>query len=101
MLIVLSLLPSCNNSGNVKVPENINANITTAPVTGEVVVKHIISLELPTVFTDTCKAKYNDRDYPNAEERAIGYNKCVADYINELVRILGSITPPQLPVPTL
>lgn len=94
MISVLSLLPmGCNNKAEVPATIQVNA----APVTGEVIVKHVITMELPTVFTDTCRAKYNERDYPNPEERTILYNKCVADYINELIKILGSITPPQLP----
>ena len=95
LIFTISMLAliSCNNKA--EVPATVQVN--TAPVTGEVIVKHVITMELPTVFTDTCRAKYNDRDYTNAEERAVLYNKCVADYINELIKIINGITPPQLP----
>ena len=93
ILALIAILSACNNKA--EVPATVQVNAT--PVTGEVIVKHVITMELPAVFTDTCRAKYNDRDYPNPEERSVLYNKCVADYINELIKILNGITPPQLP----
>jgi proline dehydrogenase len=80
----------CYNSGNVKVPENVNTQVQVAPVTGEIIVKHIMTIELPTVFTDTCK-----QQHPNDEA---AYNACVAKYIEELLKIINSINPGQLPV---
>lgn len=90
IIITLSVfcLIGCGNQNEVKVPENVNVNV--APVTGEVIVKHVLSIELPTVFTDTCKAQH-----PNDP---VAYNACVAKYIEELIRILNSINPNDLPV---
>lgn len=92
MRILISLvcvfMVACGNQNEVKVPEQVNVSV--APVTGEVIVKHVLSIELPTVFTDTCKAQH-----PND---TVAYNACVAKYIEELIRILNSINPNELPV---
>lgn len=76
---------ACYNSGNVKVPEQVNTTVTVQPVTGEIIVKHVMSIELPSIFTDTCK-----QQFPNDEA---AYNKCVTDYINDIIKIIGGLTP--------
>ena len=81
---------ACNNSGNVKVPDQVNTTVQVQPVTGEIIVKHVITMELPTIFTDTCRQQHlNDQ---------AAYNDCVVKYINELIKLLNSINPGQLPV---
>ena len=63
----------------------------------EITVKHIISIELPTVFTDACTATWNDQDYPDKSIRDAGYNACVSEYINSLLEIIGNLSPTDLP----
>lgn len=60
-------------------------------------VKHIISLELPTVLTDQCKIVWNETDYPDKTIREAGYNKCISDYINSLLELIKGINPTDLP----
>lgn len=81
-LIVLAT--SCANK--VEVPATVAVNV--APVTGEITVKHVIQLELPTVFTDSCRQQFPDDE--------IAYNTCVAEYINDIISIIGNINPEQL-----
>lgn len=84
-------LSSCGNK--VEVPRNVSAQVQVQPVTGEIVVKHVLSIELPTVFTDSCRATF-----PNDEA---GYQKCVTDYIDQIIKIISGINPNQLPGITL
>lgn len=86
MLISVAMLVSCAN--RVEVPENVNVQVQ--PVTGEVIVKHVLSLELPAVFTDNCR-----QQFPND---AVAYNKCVTDYINSILQIINGLDPSQIPV---
>lgn len=79
------LLISCNNKA--EVPATIQ--VQAAPVTGEIIVRHIMQIELPTVFTDSCK-----QQFPNDDA---GYNKCVSDYINSIIKIINGIDPNQIP----
>ncbi|NJO65130.1 MAG: hypothetical protein HC836_45590 [Richelia sp. RM2_1_2] len=81
-------LTACGNNNSAEVPANIK--VETGPVTGEIVVKHVITIELPTVFTDSCKSQHPDDE--------VAYNECVTKYINELLNIINSINPEQLPV---
>ena len=88
LILTLFAIVSCGNNVETKVPEKIE--VQTAPVTGEIVIKHIMQIELPTIFTDTCK-----KQHPNDEA---AYQDCVAKYIEQLIKIIGSINPGQLPV---
>lgn len=76
---------ACNNKA--EVPATVQ--VQTAPVTGEVIVRHVMQIELPTVFTDSCKQQFQNDD--------AGYNKCVSDYINSIIKIINGIDPNQLP----
>lgn len=82
-LIVLAT--SCAN--RVEVPAAVAVNV--APVTGEITVKHVLSIELPTVFTDSCKSQF--------PEDETAYNACITDYINSLLAIINNLQPGQLP----
>lgn len=86
ILFVITTLAACGNK--VSIPETVQ--VQTAPVTGEIVVKHVIQIELPTIFTDTCRQRYP------ADEAA--YQQCVTAYIEQLIKIIQGINPGQLPV---
>lgn len=83
---LVTLLIGCANEVNV--PETVQ--VQTAPVTGEVIVKHVLTIELPTIFTDTCR-----QAHPNDE---VAYQSCVTQYINQLIQIINGINPNQLPI---
>ena len=87
-IALASCLIACGNK--VELPENVNTQVQVQPVTGEVVVRHIFQIELPTVFTDSCRTQF-----PTDEA---AYQKCVTDYINQIIKIIGGINPNQLPV---
>jgi hypothetical protein len=87
VLLLASCLMACGNK--VEVPENVNTQVQVQPVTGEIIVKHVLSIELPTVFTDSCRTQFP------ADE--VAYQKCVTDYINQIIKIIGGINPSQLP----
>lgn len=99
MLSIAALLGlvGCANDTKVSVPENIKADVQVQPITGEVIFKHVLTIELPSVFTDSCRARFNEQTHPNVEERSLLYNKCITDYINSLMSIINSINPNQLP----
>lgn len=83
-LLIFSTI-SCAN--RVEVPETITVN--TPPVTGEITVKHIITLQLPTIFTDSCKSQFPDDE--------VAYNACITEYINSLLTLINGLNPGQLP----
>lgn len=86
-LAVFCLLgTACNNKA--EVPATVQ--VQTAPVTGEIIVRHVMQIELPTIFTDTCR-----QAHPNDE---VAYQACVTNYINQLIQIINGINPNQLPV---
>lgn len=88
LVFLLCFLTACGNNNRAEVPETVTVN--SGPVTGEITIKHVITIELPTIFTNTCKSQH-----PTDEE---AYNECVTKYINELLKIINSINPGQLPV---
>jgi len=99
-LFIFTFIIGCNNNVKTEVPakiENCFKN-ETGECTNVVIVKHIISIEVPSVFTDQCRTKYNVTDYPDPVIRESLYNQCVADYINQLTNIINSLNPNNLPV---
>jgi hypothetical protein len=101
ILLLIGLISSCANK--VEVPAKIEQCFKD-PKTGEctnqaeITVRHIISIELPTVFTDQCKATWNEIDYPDSVVRNAGYQKCISDYINQLLSVINGLNPSDLPV---
>lgn len=79
--LMFLLATSCAN--RVEVPKNVD--VAVAPISGEVIIKHVISIELPAVFTDSCR-----QQFPNDP---VAYNACVAGYIQDIIKIIGSINP--------
>lgn len=101
LFVVLGIgLTGCMNK--VEVPAKVEQCFKD-PKTGEctnqveVTVKHIITLELPTVFTDQCKAIWNETDYPDKSIRDAGYNACISEYINSLLDIINNLNPQDIP----
>lgn len=107
-LLVFLCLFSMGCMNKVEVPNKVE-NCFKDPVTGactnhaDITVTHVITIELPTIFTDTCKKTWNDVDFPDQTVRDVGYNKCVTDYINQLMNLVKGLNPATLPnviVPT-
>jgi len=98
-LILSCFLIGCANK--VEVPATVEQCFRD-PKTGEctnqveVTVKHIISIELPQVFTDFCKTKWNETDYPDPVVREVGYQQCISDYINQLLSLVNGLNPQDL-----
>jgi len=82
-LLSLMFLMATSCANRVEVPKNVD--VAVAPVSGEIIVKHVISIELPAVFTDSCRQQFPDDP--------VGYNACVAAYIQDIIKIIGSINP--------
>lgn len=88
-ILAVLALSACGN--RFEVPADINTNVNgtvkveVVPVTGEVTVRHLIQIELPTVLSDDCKRKF-----PNDIE---AYNACVSEYIKYLISIINQVPP--------
>lgn len=101
VLVIIGLgLTGCMNK--VEVPNKVEQcfkDPKTGECTNEAVinVKHTISIELPSVFTDECKRIWNETDYPDKSIRDAGYNACITDYINSLMELLNNLNPTDLP----
>lgn len=99
-ILLTFLMIGCMNK--VEVPAKVEQCFKD-PKTGEctnqveVTVRHIISIELPTVFTDSCRKKFNETDYPDAVVREAGYQQCITDYINQLMSVVNGLNPQDLP----
>lgn len=83
LTMLVLLIVACGNK--VEVPSQIETKVNVSPVTGEITVRHIIQIELPTVLSDDCKNKY-----PNDET---AYNACVSEYIKYLISIINQVPP--------
>lgn len=98
LLLASLLLIGCANK--VEVPAKVEQcfkNTETGTCTNSVVVKHIITIELPKAFTDTCDAKYPVTEYPDPSIRDPLYQKCISDYISQLMSIIKGVNPSDLP----
>lgn len=88
-ILAILALTACGNQFSVPADINTNVNgnvkVEVAPVTGEVIVRHLIQIELPTVLSDDCKRKF-----PNDVE---AYNACVSEYIKYLISIINQVPP--------
>lgn len=60
-------------------------------------VRHVIAIELPTVLTDDCRARFSEELYPIEEIREAKYNECVTAYINSLLELIKGVGPVDLP----
>lgn len=104
ILILVMIVFGIGCMNKVEVPNKVEQCFKD-PKTGEctnqaeVIVRHIISIELPAVFTDECKAKWNDRDYPDPVVRAAGYNQCIAAYMNDIIKAIQGFNPASIPLP--
>jgi hypothetical protein len=85
LIAVTLVLGACANQFSIPSDINGNAKVEVAPVTGEVIVRHLIQIELPTVLSDDCKRKF-----PNDVE---AYNACVSEYIKYLISIINQVPP--------
>lgn len=102
LTVLLLVLFSAGCMNKLQVPDKIEACIQdpeTKKCTNQAVVKHIITLELPTILTDTCKAAWSEAAYPDQQTREAGYNKCVSDYISSILALINDIRPEELPTP--
>lgn len=94
--IFMMNMAGCNN--RVDVPTQVTQCIKDS-VTGEctnqvfVTIKHVVSIELPEVFTDSCKALYNETTYPDPIIRESLYQTCITNYINQVLDIIKSLNP--------
>lgn len=94
-LLFLGCAPSVNVPSTVETTQCIKT--ATGTCTSELMVKHVISIELPAVLTDSCRATWNPTDFPDEAIRNAGYNKCVQDYINSILELIKGINPSDLP----
>lgn len=102
LILALFFLTGCGIGNKVEVPNRVEQCFKD-PKTGEctnqvnVTVNHIITIALPDAFTDECKRKWNETDYPDKDIRDAGYNACIRDYIDQITSILGGLNPTDLP----
>lgn len=103
LILIIFLFNSIGCGNKVEIPNTVNQCFKD-PKTGEctnhadITVRHIISIELPTVFTDQCRTQFNETDYPDPVIRAAKYNKCISDYINSLLSVINGLDPATIPV---
>lgn len=99
LAVFIAVIAGCAGP-KIEVPASVDMCIkdsVTGKCTNETVVRHVISVELPSILTDSCRAKWNETDYPDEAVRNAGYNACVSDYINQIVQIIQGINPADLP----
>lgn len=94
-LLLAGCAPSVNVPATVETTQCIQKS--DGSCTSELEVRHVITVELPTILTDNCKKIWNEIDYPDQATRDAGYNSCVSEYINSLLELIRGIKPADLP----
>lgn len=99
--IYLAILFMMGCANRVEVPSTVTTTQciqdSQGKCTANFEVRHVIAIELPTVLTDSCKATWNEHDFPDKQIRDAGYNRCVADYIQSILDLVKGINPSDLP----
>lgn len=94
-ILIALMLVAC--APKVEVPANVTTCVQdkeTGVCSNDMNVKHTITIELPTVLTDSCRKQFNSTDYPDPTARESGYQACVSEYINQLLEIINGFQPP-------
>jgi hypothetical protein len=92
-----SLLVSCANKVETSVPAKIEhcfKDDATQKCTSEITVKHVVTIEMPTQFIQTCEDKYKDTPEP---EKTILIQECISGYTDQIISIINGINPVDLP----
>jgi hypothetical protein len=93
------LLTSCFNQ--VKAPDKITTEACfkddkTGKCTAEVVVKHVITIEVPVALINDCVDQYKDLPEP---DKTLQTQECINQYTEDLVNLIKGLTPPDVTTP--
>lgn len=97
LVFMLMLTISCANKVETSVPAKIEhcfKDDVTGKCTSEITVKHVVTIEMPTQFIQTCEDKYKDTPEP---EKTVLIQECISGYTDQIIDIINGINPNDLP----
>lgn len=96
-IFLLLFMISCGNKVETSVPAKIEhcfKDDVTGKCTSEITVKHVVTIEMPTQFIQTCEDKYKDTPEP---EKTVLIQECISGYTDQIIDIINGINPNNLP----
>lgn len=96
LLTTLLLLTSCFNQ--VKVPEKVKTEACfkddkTGQCTTEIIVKHVITIEVPVALINDCVDQFKDLPEP---DKTLQTQACISKYTDDLINLIKGLTPPDV-----